>query len=178
MKHLIRFCVICSILLITSCEKKADISTPLTYNEDGIVFSYPGNWEITADNSKNGVRFFMITSPGNAYVSIQIYPRQIDLPLKKYVKWFSKRIKKEMPVVKRIVVNIKDIKDKKNNLQTEGLIEKYSFKILSFNIPQIAEYYRLEKDNQVAFLLTNTQEAESDKVAPGFALIIKTFTIE
>jgi len=46
------------------------------------------------------------------------------------------------------------------------------------NIPHKAEYYRLEKNNLVAFLISHSSTEALEKVEPGFKLIIQSFTIE
>ena len=170
--------VISLVLILASCEKKADISAPNIYDEQGITFSYPGNWKISSNASNSDVRYIILESPGDAIFIIQIYSRETALPLNAYAKWFAEQAKKETPLADRIIGTFSDLTEKLNTLETGAIREAFQVKLMGQKIPHRAEYYRLEKNNQVAFLISHSSTEALEKVAPGFMLIIQSFTIE
>jgi hypothetical protein len=54
-------------------ERVATVKTPKIYDKDGIHFEHPGNWKVTADSEREGVRSSFLETPGQATVTIQIY---------------------------------------------------------------------------------------------------------
>ena len=65
--------IVIVLLAAVGCERVATVKTPKIYDKDGIHFKHPGNWKVTTDSQRDGVRFLFLETPGNATVAIQIY---------------------------------------------------------------------------------------------------------
>lgn len=169
-----------TILIFTSlaaCEKNADTSIPLNYAKDNISFAYPENWTVTEDKQEDDVRFLSIEAPGDAIVLVQIYSTQDAASLKEYAEWFSKEVIKDTPVVESSVGDFEDIKRTINAVTLTGMRQKFSITLLGTDVPYTAEYYRIENDNRVAFLISQTAAEDLAKVNGGFELLLGTFVI-
>lgn len=177
MKTLQTISLLCILIIIAACEQNADTSKPLNYAKDTISFAYPENWTVTEDKQEDDVRYLFIETPGDAIVLVQIYPIQDAVSLKEYAEWFSKEVIKETPVAERSVGNFEDINRTINGVTLTGMRQKFSITLLGIDVPHTAEYYRIEKGNKVAFLISQTASEDLAKVNGGFELLLGTFVI-
>jgi len=178
MKILKILSLFCIIIFIASCERMADTSNPIIYEKNGISFSHPRNWKVTEDEDLIYFRYIIVESPGSALFIAQIYSQQDALSLNEYAEWFSDQAKDATPIAKRTEGKFSKIGINVNDLLLKGIREEFSIKILSLNVPHIADYYRLQKENKVAFLISQSSIEDINKVAVGFTLLIKSFKID
>ena len=165
-------------IVIAACEKSADTSKPVFYSSNGIAFSHPGNWTVTEDEQQEDVRFIIIESPGNALVMAQIYSIQDAVSLKEYAEWFSSEVVKETPIADTSVGKFEQFNTLLNGTRLTGMRQNFSIALLGIDVPHTAEYYRIEKNNRVAFLISQTATEDMDKVDKGFEQLIGSFSIQ
>lgn len=170
-----------SIIIIFSligCEKPADISSPMSYEKQNIRFSYPSNWKVTEDVEQEDIRYLFVESPGDAIFLVQIYSKQDAVSLREFSEWFSAQAKQETSIVNignssfSATEKIIEIGRKK------GIKEAFSMTLLGEHIPHIREYYLIDTNNKVAFLISQTAREDLSKVEAGFNLILSSFVVE
>jgi len=175
-KAITLFLVSCT--LIACGEPAADISKPSNYNKNGIDFSYPSNWEVTEDSQVEDVRYLFIETPGDAIVIMQLYTQENASDLQEYAEWFSSVSKEETPLAERITKNFSTVVLKTNNGSIKGVRENFSIKLVGINIPHRIDYYRINGKQYAAYIICQSATEDLKKVAPGFALITKSFKFE
>jgi hypothetical protein len=89
--------IVLALLAHTGCEKVAAVKTPKTYYKDGIHFEHPGNWKVTADSQRDGVRSLFLETTGQATVAIQLYLATEAVQIEDFAHQFSSNVQKEMP---------------------------------------------------------------------------------
>ena len=174
----VKIFALASILIFTtSCQQAADISNPVSYDKAGIKFDYPGNWNITEDDQLEDVRFVILESPGDGIFIIQVYLAEDAVLIREYVDWFTEAAIKETPIFERTVGDYTKIEETIDGEIVSGLRQKFSINVFKLAVPHVSEYYRLEKNNKVAFLISQAAEEDLGYEAAGFELIIKTFKL-
>ena len=165
-------------LFLSGCEKAADISSPLKYSQDKLSFSHPGNWKMTQDEMQNNFRFIFVESPGDAIMTILVFPEKGDESLQDFASRFSASAREATPVgtLSEGVFTEKERIFK--NKKLKGLHEKFSITLLGTDVPHIREFYSIESKNAVAYLIPQTASEDAQKTEPGFELILSTFSIQ
>ena len=93
------------VLSLTACggvslglsEPKPQIDTPSKYNEKGLKFEYPANWNKSDVLDLSGIRQVTIESPGSALVVISVYPDSLANDISTYAKEFAEGISGNSP---------------------------------------------------------------------------------
>ena len=164
--------------LVASCDRAADVSIPVSYNKKGVNFSYPSNWKITEDDEQNDIRYVLLESPGNAIFIIQVYLSEDAVSIREYAEWFSEEAIKETPIFERTEGSFTKVKAIVDGKEVPGLRQDFSINVFSLPVPHVSEYYRIEKGNKVAFLISQAAEDDLKYEAEGFELLIKSFQIK
>ncbi len=172
---------ICALLLfgLFSYEKSADTSSPIKYEKENVSFSYPQNWKVTEDVRQQDLRYIFIESPGDAIFIVQIYSKNDAVPFNEFVKWFSSQCNEEMPFGKMEENTYSKVEKTTLGKGMKGRIkENFSITLLGQKIPHLREYYTMDSNNEVAFLVSQTSTEDMSKTKPGFDLILSSFVIE
>ena len=166
------------ILGFTGCEDeyepKADITSPLQYNEENISFSYPKNWTYSGDVTKKVVSAIIVESPKDAMCTILIYAKPQRESFSDYVKKMSLGFNKTRYVNKSKSTFSKILKEKNFSV----IEEKFIASILGIEVPYSRKYFRVESDKRVVYLITHTAVEDLKIVQPGYQLIIDTFSVK
>jgi len=160
------------------CERVADISSPIKYENEGISFSYPRNWKVTEDVRRQDFRYIFIESPGDAIFIVQIYSRNDAVSFNEFVRWFSSQSKKETPVGKMEDNTFSTVEKTTHGEGVKGVKENFSMTLLGTQVPHIREYYTIDSNDEVAFLVGQAATEDLSKTEPGFDLILSSFVIE
>jgi hypothetical protein len=160
------------------CEKAADISSPIKYEKENVSFSYPQNWKVTEDVRQQDLHYIFVESPGDAIFIIQIYSKNGAVSFNEFVEWFSSQSKAEIPVGKMEESIFSTVE--KGNIATgmKGIKENFSITLVGEKVPHTREYYTVDSDNEIAFLVTQTATEDMRKTESGFDLILSSFVIE
>lgn len=166
------------ILFVSGCYDRADVSSPSEYRRENITFLYPDNWEVTQDVDRNDFRYLFVESPGDAIMIIQIYMKEDALSLRDFVEQFAGKTKQEIPLGKTDNNYISTVVKTTATGPKTGLRERFALVIGDTQIPNIREYFRLEMKNKGIFLISQTPEVTSKRVASGFDLILESFALD
>lgn len=172
MKRVISF-LLCCVPFVSQCsEKPADLDNPKRYNKHGLEFQYPGNWEITKDSRISRVRTVFVESPGDALVIIQVYPPDLAIDLKDFVKNFSDAARDEMPVGSFS----KPVFD--NEVLVHGhktINERFDTMLAGQRVPHVRLYERIVSGGTACFLVAQVADEDRSRVINGFGLVFSSF---
>lgn len=166
------------LVTLLGCEKNAEISSPKQYNQQGISFNYPSNWEITLDGLDNDVHKIIISTSGNGKFIIVLYQEADSVSLDKFSKWFSDLIAESMPFGSLITESFTPVTREIGLWSSTGIIEKFDASILGQRVPHEREFHFIKKLGKVSYLISQVTVADLPHVEPGFSLIRQTFLIE
>lgn len=159
---------------LTACEQYADIASPQVYDSSNIRFSYPDNWQVTEDASKQGFRYIFIESPGDAIFIIQIYDNDIAIGLGDFASNFSAAANDETAYV-----NVSDsiFEDIQKTGFPMAIRERFSLSLAGETVPHIRDYYIDEHGSHIVYFIGQVSTECLDMVAPGFDLILSSFRV-
>ncbi|MEO1270058.1 MAG: hypothetical protein AAFX99_18375 [Myxococcota bacterium] len=153
-------------------EPPADIQNPKTYRKGGLSFSYPGNWTITEDSEDGGIRSVFIETPGDALMTIQVYPEASAQELKDYAKAFSEKSDENMPVIDMGSSDVTPLSDEGGYTRLE---ETFVVSLLGVDIPHTRMYRKRACGDRVVFVMTQVADEDRDKTEAGFAQVATSF---
>ncbi len=174
MKYLFNISLLAAVaLLCVSCgETSAQIESPKSYDNAGLQFEYPGNWEVAEDVQQEHSRYLFVESPGDAILIIQVFSADDATDIKDYAKNFAQSAKNATPSL--------DFADSAFSSVDESggyeiLTEKFSVENLGVKIAHFRKYRRKVVSNRVCFIIEQVAEEDRDKVTKGFELIVSSF---
>lgn len=169
--------LIFSLLVLFSCEKSADLDNKKIYKKSGVVFTYPGNWEVSEDISTNDVRFIFIESPGAGIMKIEIYKYENSFKLREFVDLDIESVISEMPSALNVKKpdKIEKVEKKIDNEVYHGLMYHMDISILGIEVPHVTEVFEFSSNTQTAYLSGQVAIEDSHLVSTGFDLIISSF---
>jgi len=173
-RHLTFVCL----LLFTGCEQTADIQSPLHFANDVVSFDYPGNWDITDEETTEWGGYIIIESPGDAIFIIQNYQKDDALELSDFVTWFAEVTQQEMPVGDVQSGSRIPIEQEISGVATQGVREQFIIELLGVEVPHRRTYFTVEGTNDVGFLIAQTAEEDIHLVQAGFELIWNSVSIK
>ena len=165
-------------LLVLGCERAADINAQKHYDNAGIHFSYPGNWQVSDDVQGEHHRYIIVESPGSAIFVAHIYPIDEAVSLDDFAHWFSKAASKEIPMIDFVESKFSSVGKPASNADLVGKKEDFVVTLLGEKIPHTREYYAREQNGKMVYLISQAANQDSDKVSPGFDLLLGSFTLE
>jgi len=166
------------LILLTACEKAADITSPNLYNKQGISFSYPGNWDLTEEDLAENVTFVSVESSGSAIFMLQVYKEEGASTLEEFATWYSTETKVDVPIGKITSEPLINIKKNIKSLETKGIQESFAITLLGLKVPHKREYYLIKHSGRVVYLISQLAVEDQKKNDPGFDLIYHSFSIE
>lgn len=149
--------------LWTSCERVADVSSPLSYAKEGISFVYPGNWKIEDDENLDGTKFLSVESPGDALFLVMESPDDGTGTLQEFVKSFSESFGGEIPIGTVEKPTASDIQRKGKTGQLRGISQRIEISLLGERTSFIQEFFAVKAPGKTAFLVCQSRiRRESD----------------
>ena len=164
--------IILALLAHLGCERVATIKTPKTYEKDGIHFRHPGNWKVTSDFQRDGVRFLFLETPGQATVTIQIYLANEALEIEDFAHQYSSNVHREMPGY--LVVGNSTFGGPEDVSGYRSITEQFSVSALGQEVPHIRFYRQKQFGNNVVYVICQVSNEDEDFVAVGFDQIMSS----
>ena len=164
--------IILALLAHPGCERVATVKTPKIYDKDGIHFKYPGNWKVTADSQRDGVRSLSIETPGHATVAIQIYLATEAVQIEDFAHQFSSNVQKEMPTY--LTVGNSTFAGPEDVSGYTSITEQFSISALGQEVPHIRFYKQKQFGNNVVDVICQVSNEDEDFVAVGFDQIMSS----
>ena len=182
-RYFVLFCFVLVLLIIIQYyrlnnERTADITSPTTYNKEGLSFSYPGNWKIIEDKGQGDIRCIFIESPGNAVFVIQTCPNQEAIPLQQFAEQFPEIAQQETLFSSIGTSSFSDLEKSERSGGRYGVQEEFSSKALGIQRQYIRRYYFVTNDTQTAYLISQVATADLSKVKAGFGLILNSLLLK
>ena len=159
----------------TSCERVADVSSPLSYAKEGISFLYPGNWKIEDDENLEGTTFLSVESPGDALFLVVKSPDEGTETLQDFVKSFSESFGGEIPIGTVEKPTSSDIQRKGKTGQLRGIRQRIEISLLGESTSFVQEFFAVKSSGKIAFLVCQSPEEDFDKTELAFDQIIGSF---
>ncbi len=159
-----------------SSETAALVDSPKSYNKGGVTFNYPGNWTVAEDGLAEGsVRYLLLETAGDNFVSIQIYPTTEAVELQEFAQWYADTMKEEIPIGSWSASQFSGIEEKDGN---EVLTEQLEITVLGESIPYTRIYSRKSAGKVIAFISLQAISEEYEMVVGGFDQIIASLSYE
>ena len=173
MKLLLSFLILfCSSFFAGCGERSANVDAPQVYDRDGVRFDYPGNWDITADQQMEALRYVLVESPGNALVIMQIYPIEDALTLLEFAEGFAASMKEEIEMGQ---VGDSDFGSEVQSSKYSDIDETFSITLLNQKVPHQRKYRRFDYGNEICFLIFQSSEEDLGKTLQGYEQITSSF---
>jgi hypothetical protein len=150
-------------------ERSADVDHPERLDRQTFRLQYPGNWKVdTAAADYNPDRNFSIDSPGTSFVMFIIASGELDpkLAVEAHV---SQQTAKLMRDATRTPF------ERWGAYRGAGVL--LTGKMLGLS-PGTIRIFAFREGEQTVTVIESTSDDDRDKVAPGFALIERTFQVK
>lgn len=154
----------------------------VNYAKNGLVFDAPATWVIKEDYRAPGSRRSVsVESPDTSLVLIEMYAKDVLLEIPEY-KQYASSLKQFS-----IRYNSRDITGKLQSKQPisyanvnrkgfDGLKETQQFQIGGIvNDTLIREYYRIDTDIEIVFIVLDTSKDEYNVAGSGIDFILSSF---
>lgn len=158
--------IVIVLLAAVGCERVATVKTPKSYDKDGIHFKHPGNWKVTSDFQRDGVRFLFLETPGQATVAIQIYLASEALEIEDFARQFSSNVQKEMP--RYVTVGNSTFGGPDDVAGYRSMTEQFSLSTLGEDVPHIRFYKQKQFGDNVVYVVCQVSNEDEDFVDVGF----------
>lgn len=156
-------------LLLTGCgERKANVSSPLSYEKAGLTFQYPGNWRIEDDEDIDGIHYLSVETNGDALVIVQMFPMAVAEPLEDYAKMFSKKSAAAMPMGEMTSSKFTALPAANGFTRLQ---ENCGMRVMNQDVPHVRYYLSRDFEGQRCFLLCQVADEDLKKVEAGFEQI-------
>jgi len=175
-RRLTRPLIILALVVYGGCERVATVKSPKTYDKDGIHFQHPGNWKVTADSQRDGVRYLFLETPGQATVAMQIYLATEALEIEEFAHGFSSIVRKELP--KYVAVGNSTFGAPEDVSGYKSITEQFSISALGQEVPHIRSYKQKQFGNNVVYVICQVSNEDEDFVAVGFDQIMSSLKFE
>lgn len=163
------------LFILPGCEEKPDIENPIRYEKDGISFSYPGNWKVTEDEANYDIRYLFVESTGNALLTLQIIPTDMDFSLSEHAVNFSQSAADNIQTERIDEGQFTEIQSTENHSSWDGIKEEFSIYLPGQKVPHIRKYYHQVLDKSHVVMIYQASEEDFQTVEPGFDFILQSF---
>jgi len=175
------FTLLASACLLSACwEKNADTENSIRYDEGGISFDYPGNWEITENVTNEDYQYLFIEAPGDAILKIEIYPEELSGDLSWFVELEIEAFREAVPKIAKLGQHKEEVEIKKtiNGRELDGYRYEFDISVLGMDVPHVQEFFTFGSQSHSAYVVTQVASEDLDKVENGFEQVLATFNIE
>ncbi|MBT3470089.1 MAG: hypothetical protein HOK49_11670 [Opitutae bacterium] len=164
--------IVSSCAMLPEAEQEAQVDMPKSYSSNGLEFKYPGNWTV----QDLGNHFATVESPGNAIVSIfgNMEPSQ---SLSSFAEEYQEDMKGGMPGF----ISVKEKANEDGTPATTGehasLSRDFTISVMGNPLLHKRRFHRLQKEDEVLFVVTQVAMEDLSTVKPGFDLILDSLNI-
>ena len=163
--------VVSSCAMLPEMEQEAQVDMPKSFSSDGLEFQYPGNWTV----QDLGNHFATVESPGNAIVSI-FGNMESNQSLSSFAEEYQEDMKGGMPGF----ISVEEKANEDGNTEKTGehasLSRDFTISVMGNPLLHKRMFHRVQKEDEVLFVVTQVATEDLSKVKPGFDLILKTLT--
>jgi len=159
-----------------------------TFDQDGLSFEYPEDWEIIGDDVQDSVRYIFIQGPKDAVAIIQQHPLDEALTLEEFSTSYSEETQ-EIPVLAEgefseasptvvaqpeFIYISRDLEGK----SYEWVVERVPGNIGGVQTSDYREYFRKDSEKFATFLINQVNNDVISEFEGSFELIFKTLKSE
>jgi hypothetical protein len=153
-----------------SCgEGSSDPVAPKHYSEGGLNFDYPGNWSVTRDTVAEGVHHLTINSPGNAVISIYLFPDEVAPRIEEFAHTLSSSITDDDLMMGSLGESTFGPVELVGAY--ESLSEKFSVTAMNEFITHTRNYRRKALGDRIGLTMDQVADEDRPKVKGGFEMI-------
>jgi hypothetical protein len=145
---------------------------PKIYEKDGIHLKHPGNWKVTADSQRDGVRSLFLETPGQATLTIQIYLATEALEIEDFAHQYSSNVHSETP--RYAAVGNSTFGGPEDVSGYKSMTEQFSVSALGQELPHIRFYRQKQFGYNVVYVICQISNEDEDFVAVGFDQIMSS----
>jgi hypothetical protein len=164
--------IILALVAYGGCERVATVKSPKTYDKDGIHFRHPGNWKVTADSERDGVRYLFLETPGQATVTIQVYSATEAPEIEYFAHKYSSNVQTEMP--RYLTVGNSTFAGPEDVSGYTSITEQFSVSTFGQEVSHFRFYNKKQFGNDVVYVICQVASEDEDFVAVGFDQIISS----
>lgn len=166
--------VVLTVSLLAGCERAADVASPEHFDDKGLRFSLPGNWEVTSNETNPHFRHLLVETPGDAIVIMHIYAKDEALSLDDFARVFSRQVTEAMPFGEVSGNAFTAREQAPGSLHAPGVLEHFDIEVMSVKVPHQRSYFTAQHAGRVLFVVTQALDEDLVKVQPGFDLVLST----
>ncbi len=140
-------------------ERKAIVSK--RYENDGLSFSYPDNWQVTEDLSiENGLRHVNIEDSDSSLYVLNIMSSEFEVDLEDYATNFVKDLPANLQVGKIVKVEGGTTSRVICGRNYNGVRRRYSVSLLGEVVPNTADFFLIagEKTNALLMIMSPDED--------------------
>ncbi|MBB6522115.1 hypothetical protein [Pseudoteredinibacter isoporae] len=178
--YLSRHLLLCltSILMLAGCsEQRPDLDNPITFQQDSLRFSYPGNWKIIENRKDEHIWYINLESPGTAVITINIFDEVDTISTEEYAETVMAEL--ESTFEGFIHVDKKSVAHRKTKAGDEIKIVSYYYTldIATIKVPHLQRHRKITSDSQSLYMMTQTPIEDKALTSPGFKLINSSISL-
>ena len=148
------------------------------YTAEDIEFIYPDDWKITEEESSEELHYIFVEHTGNTLLIIQVYSKEYAIPLEDYVEWFSSEADENTAIGSMDKNTFSYIEKPTKPGPSQGIREEFSISFLGMDIPHVREYFLLEGEKGIAYLVFQAPDYEFVTSEAGFNKILAQTSIK
>jgi hypothetical protein len=162
-------CVVAAVLAMGCGEESGQSGVPQHYSEGGLNFDYPGNWAITRDTVAESIHHVTINSPGNAIISIYLFPEEAAPGIEEFAHALSSSITDDDLMMGSLGESTFSTMELVGGY--ELMSEKFSVSIMNEIIPHTRTYRRRNLGDRICFIMDQVADEDRPKVKGGFEMV-------
>lgn len=167
----------CALLaLLFGCGEVAASKTTLSYENEGVSFRLPSNWEVTEDVEVEGFRYLFVETPGEAILTIHLYPADESFDLEGYVASSMDNLTGEMPIGEISIGSNIPIVREVDTVEFAGIQSHFSIEILSIEVPHLVRHFSITQEGFDINISEQVSAEDLHLVEDGFDLVLSSFT--
>lgn len=179
------------LLSLSGCDVQrqdvADISQNLQYNNQGVSFLYPKDWNIEEDGFDDGVKQISVVDPtGTTGFFITVLPGNRRMSLDKFVKFFpatdllpsSIEFEGEEYLTTISESTYSTIERSLSSGIIKGVKEEFVTTVMGEQIGFVREYYSRQAEGKDAYCVVQGTTEDVARAEPAFIVFITSFVME
>ncbi len=164
--------------MLTACESSLDISKTKEYSKNGIHFTLPAQWDVTEDEDDEGFRYIVVEDSDVATLIINSYPTPSAPTLNDYVNDMIETSVADLTIGSREKGAISEISTTIGAQVFVGIQNSFTITLFGVEVPFTANFYDKKSDSQVVHIMSQAPTEDLADAAPGFELILASFSLD
>jgi hypothetical protein len=138
----------------------------------------PANWRVTEDEDDHGFRYLFVETPGDAIITMNVFPSDRSKPFKQFVETFIESSRKELTSHVSIEdAKLSEIETKLEDRTLLGYKSEFVVSLSRVDVPHQQVFYSFRSDTRVAYVSCQVAVEDLSKVEKGFELVLSTFKL-